>query len=181
VLSPTTSCFPASPPCVWAFSGAHPHSLALPRSVAPPVEHPRPLSLALCVRREARHGPPPVLWPSLSLCRTRCFGELRLFASNVGHLPVCPQPLRFVRSTLTDILPVQPKPRRRRPEASLCPCCCSSAPESPLEVSNPHALISRLLLCHPRNCSPEQVCATVGPLCRGLRPLVPLRRCRAHD
>jgi hypothetical protein len=171
----TTARFPASPPRVWAFSGARPHSLALPRSVAPPAEHPRPLSLALCMRREARRGPPPVLWPSLSLCRTRCLSELRKFASNVGHLTVCPQPFRFVRYALTDVLLVQPKPRRRRPEASLCPYRCSSAPESPLEDSNPHALISRLLLCHPRNCSPEQVCTAIGPLRRGLR------RCRAHS
>jgi hypothetical protein len=42
--APTTVRFPATPPRAQAFSGARPHSLALPRSVAPSVEHPRPLS-----------------------------------------------------------------------------------------------------------------------------------------
>jgi hypothetical protein len=53
-----------------------------------------------------------------------------------------PKPFWFARFMLTGVLPVQPKPHRRRPEAYPRPRRCSSAPESPLEVSNPHALIS---------------------------------------
>jgi hypothetical protein len=60
-----------------------------PRSVAPQPST-LALSLALRTRREAHRGPSSVLWPPLSFCRARCLGKLRLFASNVGRLPVCP-------------------------------------------------------------------------------------------
>jgi hypothetical protein len=79
-------------------------------------------------------------------------------------LQVCPKPLCFAQSTLTGVLPVQPKPRCRRPKASLRPRRCSSALEFPLEVSNsPMPLISHVLPCRPRNCSPEQVRAAARP------------------
>jgi hypothetical protein len=41
---------PTCPSLFWS----RPHSLALPRSVAPPAEHPHPFSLTLRARREAR-------------------------------------------------------------------------------------------------------------------------------
>jgi hypothetical protein len=44
VDAPTTARFPTMPPRAQAFSGARTHSLALPRSVAPSVEHLLPLS-----------------------------------------------------------------------------------------------------------------------------------------
>jgi hypothetical protein len=50
VDAPTTARFLTTLPRARAFSGARPHSLALPRLVAPPAEHPRPLSLSLCTR-----------------------------------------------------------------------------------------------------------------------------------
>jgi hypothetical protein len=52
---------------------------------------PSTLTLSLALRaHEARRGPSPILWPPLSFCRAPCLGELRPFASNVGHLLVCP-------------------------------------------------------------------------------------------
>jgi hypothetical protein len=117
-----------------------------------------------------------------SVCCVRCLGELPLFASSAGHPLVCPQPLCFVGSALTGVLHMQPKFHRRQPKASLPSRCCSSAPEFPLEVSNPPVpLFPRLLPCPSSDCSPEQVSPVVGPLRRGLRPLVPLCRCHAHD
>jgi hypothetical protein len=68
------------------------------------------------------------------------------------------------------------------PKAPLLPRCCSSAPESPLELSNsPTPLISRVLPCCPRNCSPEWVVPplvssatyhTLWCLCAGVVPMV---------
>jgi hypothetical protein len=105
---------------------------------------------------ELRRGPSSVLWPPSSLCRVCCLDELRLLASNARHPLVCPQPLCFARSTLTGLFTVQPKLRHHRLKASLRPRCCSSAPESPLEVSNsPTPLISHVLSCCPRNRSLE--------------------------
>jgi hypothetical protein len=76
---------------------------------------------------------------------------------------VCTQTLGFSRSMLTDILPMQPKPRRRRPKVSLCPYRCSSATEFSLEVSNLlMPLVPHFLPCPSRDCSPEQVHAAVG-------------------
>jgi hypothetical protein len=50
-----------------------------------------------------------------------------------------------------------------------------------LEVSNlPVPLIWSSSLYSSRDCSPEQSSATVSPLCRGLRPLVPLRQREGH-
>jgi hypothetical protein len=116
-----------------------PHLLSSPLTRALAVLNSRLASRAhLGSFAAVRRGPSLVLWRSLSLCRARCLGELHLFASNMGHLPVCPQPLWFARSALTGVLPVQPKPRCHRPEGSLRPRHCSSAPESPLELSNPH-------------------------------------------
>ena len=110
---------------------------SLPRLVAPSGELPRPLSRSAHTTVELRRSSTAGLWPSSSVCRVRCLGGLCPFASNAGHPLVCPQPLYFTRSTLTGVLPVQPELRRRRPEAPLRPRRCSSAPEFPLEVSNP--------------------------------------------
>jgi hypothetical protein len=98
-------------------------SLSLSRSAHAPVE--------------LRRSSTVVLWPSSSVCRIRCLGELRPFASNAGHSLVCPQPLYFARSALTGVLPVQLKPHHRRPKASLRPRRCSGAPEFPLQVRPP--------------------------------------------
>ena len=80
----------------------------------------------------------------MSFYRARCLDKLRLFASNVGHLPVFHQPLWFARSALTGVLPVQSELCQSRPEASLRLRCCSGAPVFSLEVSN---LPAPLFLC----------------------------------
>jgi hypothetical protein len=78
-------------------------------------------------------------------------------------------------------LTVQPELPRHWPKASLRPRRCSSAPESPLEVSKlPTPLISHLLSHCKRNRSSKSMCTTIGLLRRGPRPLVPLCRFRAH-
>jgi hypothetical protein len=60
-----------------------PLSCALSRTPSP--------CLSLCRHaREAPRGPLPVSWPPSSFCHVRCLGDLYLFASNVGHLLVCP-------------------------------------------------------------------------------------------
>jgi hypothetical protein len=116
----------------------------------------------------------------LSFCRAHCLGELRPFASNVGHLLFRPKLLWFALFALTGLFTWQLELRRRRPEASLRPRYCSSAPESPLEVNNsPTPLFPRVLPCLSHNCSLEWVYAAVGRLRRGLRSLVPPRRYRA--
>jgi hypothetical protein len=82
----------------------------------------------------------------------------------VGHPLVCPQPLCFARSALTDFLPMKPKFHRHRPKASLRPCRCSGAPNFPLEVSkSPTPLIYLVLSYRQHNCSPEQVCVVARP------------------
>jgi hypothetical protein len=59
--------------------------------------------------------------------------------------------------------------RRRRPEASSCPCRRSSASEPSLKVTKlPMPLISHSLSLCVRNCSSEQGCAATIPL--GHRP-----------
>jgi hypothetical protein len=143
---------------------------------------PSTLTLSLALRaHEARRGLSPILWPPLSFCRAPCLDELHPFASNVGHLLVRPQHLWFTRSTLIGFLTLQPQLRRRRPEVSPRPYRCSSSLESPPEVSNfPMPLIPRVLPCHSCNCSLERACSVVGPLRRGLHPLVPLRWCCAY-
>jgi hypothetical protein len=138
--APTTARFLATPPCSEPFlDPAHTHS-PFPAQLR---TQPSTLALSLALRARpgssaaAHRGPPLVLQSPLSLCRACCLGEFCLFVSSSRHPSVCLQPLWFARSTLTGILLVQPKPRHRRPEASLRPHRCSSAPESPLEVSNP--------------------------------------------
>jgi hypothetical protein len=56
--------------------------------------------------------------------------------------------------------------------------CCPVTPSLPLEVRNLHApLISCVLPCSLRNCSPEQASVAVNPPFRVQRPLVlPCRR-----
>jgi hypothetical protein len=127
-----------------------PNTLALSRSAHAPVE--------------LRGDPPSVPWSSSSFCRVRCLDELRLLTSNAGHPLLCPQPLCFAWSELTGLCTLQPELLHRRPKASLRPHHCSSAPESPLEVSKLHMpLISRALPYRLCNCSSEQVCATATP------------------
>jgi hypothetical protein len=97
-----------------------------------------------------------ILRPSLSFCRVRCPGELRLLASNSRHPLVCPYPLYSPLLALTGLLAVQPCCRRRRPEPSLCSLRRSSNPEPSLEVTNlPIPLISHFLPCYSLNRSPE--------------------------
>jgi hypothetical protein len=116
--------FSGHAPRAQAFSGpAHTHSPFPAQLCTQPST--LALSLALSARpgssAAAHNSPPLVLRPQLSLCRARYLGEFCLFASNVGNPPVCPQPLWFARSMLNGVLPVQPKPRHRRPEASQRP------------------------------------------------------------
>jgi hypothetical protein len=168
---------PTRPSLFWS-----PHTLTRPPPLSCALSRAPSPSLSLCARvREARCGLPPVLWPPLSFCRAHCLGELRPFASNVGHLLVRPKLLWFVLSALTGLFTWQLELRRCRPEASLRPRRCSSAPESPLEVNNsPTPLFPRVLSCLSHNCSLEWVYAAVGRLRRGLRSLVPPRRYRAY-
>jgi hypothetical protein len=94
---------------------------------------------------------------------------------------VCPLPLCFVRSELTEAIFAQPEPRRRRPVASLRLRRCFVTPAFPLMVSNPPVpLIWSFLLCCSRDCSPELPRAAVSLPRRGLRPLVPLRQREGH-
>jgi hypothetical protein len=162
--APTTARFPVTPPRTQA-SFWSPHPLTrFPRSVAPSAKHPSPLSHSTRAPVELHRDLLLVPWPPSSVCRIRCLGELCFFASNVGHPLVCPQPLCFARSTLSGLLPVQPKLRHCRPKASLCPHHCSGAPEFPLDVSNsPTPLVSLVLPCRLCYCSPKQVCATARP------------------
>jgi hypothetical protein len=107
------------------------------------------LSRTACVPVELHRGSPSVPWPPSSFYRVCCLGEFRLLASNARHLLVCPSPS------------VSPGPcsstfPHRRPKASLRPRRCSSAVESPLEVSNSTTpLIFRVLPYCPRNRSLE--------------------------
>jgi hypothetical protein len=167
---------PTRPSLFWS-----PPSLTRPPPLSCTLRQAPSPSLSLCAHaREARCGPPPVLWLPLSFYRAHCLGELRPFACNMGHLLVRPQPLWFALSALTGFFTWQTELCRHRPEASLRPCRCSSAPESPLKVNNsPTPLFPRVFPCLSRNCPPEWVCAAVGPLHRELSPLVPPRRCRA--
>jgi hypothetical protein len=125
-----------------AFSGRAPTCLSLLWS-PPTLTHPSPLScthsrapspsLSLCER--AQEAPSHVLRPPLSLCRARCLVEFRFFANSVGILRFAPNPLWLAHSALTGVIPVQPKPRRRRREASPRLRRCSNTLESPLEVT----------------------------------------------
>jgi hypothetical protein len=111
------------------------------------------LSLTLALRAHP--------WSS-AVIRCPFHGRCRASATFVAS--VSPQPLFFARSALTGFFTLQPELRRHRPKASLRPCHCSRAPESPLEVSKlPTPLISHALPCRPRNCSSEQVCTTAMP------------------
>jgi hypothetical protein len=134
-----------------------PHLLAhSPHSVAPSADTLAPLSRTARTPVELHRGPPSVPWPLSSFSRVCCLGDLCLLASNTRHPLVCPQPHCFARSTLISLFTEQLELHRHGPKASLRPHCCSSAPESPLEVSKLSTpLISRVLPCCPRNRSSE--------------------------
>jgi hypothetical protein len=109
-----------------------------------------------------RHGPPFVPWPPSIVCRVRCLGELRrhqrrtpsgfpptsLFHPVRAHWP-SPRAAEAPPST-TQGLPVSPPFLKR-----------SRVPSRGEQLPTP--LISLVLPCHPRNCSPEQVCAAARP------------------
>jgi hypothetical protein len=130
---------------------------------------------------ELRHGPLFVLWPPSSFCTFVASVSSASSLATRDTFRFAPSPSVSPGSALTGLFIVQPKLRRIRPKASLSLRRCSSAPESPLDVSNsPTPLISRVLPYCPRNRSPELSCAAVGLLHRETRPLVPSPRCRAH-
>jgi hypothetical protein len=123
----------------------------------------------------------PVLRSSSRLCPVPCHSEFRLAVSCSGHPSVCPFSLWFVRSALTGAILAQPEPHRRRPVVSLHLHRCSVTPSLPLKVSNPPTpLFWSLLLCCPRDCSPELSRAVVSPPRRVQRLLVLPRRCEGH-
>jgi hypothetical protein len=157
----------------------------------PPLSHLRPLpsSLALSLALPTRTGsyatvrrrPPPVPWPPLRSCPVQCHGELHLTISCSGHPSVCPLPPCCVRSALTGAFSCAAGVRHRRPVKPLCLRRCFATPALLLEVSNlPVPLIWLSPLCSSHDCSSEQSSAAVSPPRRGLRSLVPLRRCEGH-
>jgi hypothetical protein len=76
---------------------------------------------------------------------------------------------------------VQPEPRRHRPVKPMHLRRCFATPALLLEVRNlPVPLIWSSPLYSSRDCSPEQSSVAVSPLCRDLRPLVPLRQREGH-
>jgi hypothetical protein len=143
-------------------------------------------SLSLYTRKSrtsatARRRPPPVPWSALRPWPIQSHGKLRLAISFSGHPSVCPPPLWSVRSTLTGVVLVQPKLRHRCPIASLRHRRCPVTPSLPLEVRNlPAPLISCVLPCCSRDCSPEQSSAAVSPPLCVQRPLVLPRRREGH-
>jgi hypothetical protein len=94
---------------------------------------------------------------------------------------VCPPPLWSVRSALTGVVLAQLELHRRCPVAFLRHRRCPVTPSLPLEVRNlPAPLISCVLPCCLRDCSPEQTSVVVTlPLCVQ-RPLVLPRRREGH-
>jgi hypothetical protein len=157
----------------------------------PPLSHLRPLpsslalSLALPARTEssatARRRPSPVQWSPLRPCPVQCHGELRLAVSYSGHPSVCPLPLCLVRSALTGAFSCAAGVRHHRPVEPLRLRRCFATPALLLEVSNlPVPLIWSSSLYSSRDCSPKQSSAAVSLPRRGLRSLVPPRRCEGH-
>jgi hypothetical protein len=143
------------------------------------------LSLALATRTRSsatvRRHPPPIPWPPLRSCPIQCHGELRLTVSCSGHPLVCPLPPCCVRSTLTGVFSCVARVRHRRPVEPLCLRRCFVTPALLLEVSN---LLVPLIwlspLCSSRDCSPKQSSVVVSLPRRGLRSLMPPRRCEVH-
>jgi hypothetical protein len=157
----------------------------------PPLSHLCPLpsslalSLALPTRAEssatARRRPLPVPWPPSRPCPVQCHGELRLSVSCSGHPSVCPFPPCCAWSALTGAFSCAVGVRHRRPVKPLRLHCCFATPVLLLEVSHLHVpLIWSSPLYSSRDCSTEHSSAIVSPLCRGLRPLVPLRQRDGH-
>jgi hypothetical protein len=143
------------------------------------------LSLALPTRTgsstTARQRPLPVLWPPSRPCPIQCHGELRFTITCSGRPSVFPLPPCCVRSALTGAFSRAAGVRHRRPIEPLRLRHCFATPALLLEVSNlPVPLIWSFSLYSSRDFSLEQSSAAVSPLCRGLRPLVPLRRCDTH-
>jgi hypothetical protein len=143
------------------------------------------LSLALPTRTgsspTARRRPLPVLWPPSRPCPVQCHGELHLTISCSVRPSMCPLPPCCVRSVLIEAFSRAAGVRHHRPVEPLRLRRCFTTPALLLEVSNLHVpLIWSFPLNISRDCSPEQSSATVSPLQRGLRPLVPLRRHDTH-
>jgi hypothetical protein len=149
----------------------------LPNSLALSLALPTRIGSSTTIRRR----PPPVLWPLLRLCPVQCHDELRLTVSCSGHPSVCPLPLYCVRSALTGAFSCAAGVCHRRPVEPLRLHRCFATPALLLEVSNlPVPLIWSSSLYSPRDCSPEQSSAAVSLPHRGLRSMVPPRRCEGH-
>jgi hypothetical protein len=120
LLVPCPRNFWSCPPHARAFSGPCPCSLALPHSVAPSAEQPRPLSRSTHPGSSAaaRRGLAPVLRSPSSHRHVCCLGKLRLITRNPGHPSAHPLPLWFAWSALTGAFLAQPESRRCR----LKPC-----------------------------------------------------------
>jgi hypothetical protein len=149
------------------------------------MPNPLALSLALSARAEssttARRRLLPVLRSPSRLCPVPCHGKFRLAVSCSGHPSVCPSPLWFIRSALTGAILAQPKPRCRRPVASLRLRRCPLTPALPLKVRNPPApLIWSSLLCCSCDFSSELSHAAVSPPRRVQHILVLPRRHDTH-
>jgi hypothetical protein len=157
-----TAHFPATPPRVRSFSRARTHSLALPCSVAPSTEHPRPLSRSASAH-EAHHGPPRVRCGSMlilrspsSPCRVCCLGDLRPVTCDPGHPLVRPLPLYFSWSMLTSPLSAPPQLRHHRHVTSPCLGHHSCIPKPSLKVTDlTPPLISPGLPLVMHDCSQE--------------------------
>jgi hypothetical protein len=94
---------------------------------------------------------------------------------------VCPLPPCCVWSSLTGAFSCAAGVRHRCPVEPLCLHRCFATPALLLEVSNlPMPLIWLSPICSSRDCSPEQSGAVVSLPRRGLRSLVPSRRCEDH-
>jgi hypothetical protein len=94
---------------------------------------------------------------------------------------VCPLPPCCVRSALTGAFSCAAGVRHSRPVDPLRLHRCFATPALLLEVRN--LLVPLILsssLYSSRDCSPEQSSAAVSLPRRGMRSLVPLRRCEGH-
>jgi hypothetical protein len=150
-----------------------------------PLPSPLAISLALPTRTGSsttvRRRLPPVPRPPLRPCPVQCHGELHLAISCSGHPSVCPLHPCCVRSTLTRAFSCTAGVRHRRLVESLRLRRCFVTPALLLEVSNLLVpLIWPSSLYSSRDCLPEQPSIAVSPPRRGLRSLVPPRRCEGH-
>jgi hypothetical protein len=94
---------------------------------------------------------------------------------------VCPFPPYYVRSALIRMFSYVVGVQHHCPIEPLRLRHCFATLALLLEVSNLLvSLIWSSLLYSSRDCSPEQSSAAVSPPRRGLRSLVPPRRCEGH-